>query len=180
MRPLALNLLHPPQGVQFRLHILPLEPLPIVIHVNQLAANMIGPLRRQKQRQLQLLLRRNAAGDAYLLGLFDFPAPRSSLRLPAEFRRSCGCRRCREKCEFTCTLWSLTSTARPSAKRTTAAFDAAYAPKFGRVWPDPPPTTRMILPQRFSTIGWQHRAAGIDDADQVDFDSLIPRLGLGG
>src|ERR1039458_10615751 len=55
--------------------------------------------------------------------------------------------------EFTCTLSSRTSSARHSAKRATAALDAAYAPKLAREWPDPPPTTRMILPERFSIIG---------------------------
>ena len=78
--------------------------------------------------------------------------------------------------QFTCTLWSLTSAARHSAKRTTAAFDAAYAPKFGRVWPDPPPTTRMILPERFSTMGGsaarQELTAPIRLISMVSFHAL--------
>ena len=58
---------------------------------NQLAADVIGALGGQEERQLRLLLGRNAAGDADLLGLFDLLGARARPRPRAESRRSCGC-----------------------------------------------------------------------------------------
>src|SRR5215469_7533019 len=54
--------------------------------------------------------------------------------------------------QFTCTLWSRTSSARHSTSLTTAVLDAAYAVKLGRVYPEPGPPRRIILPERFSII----------------------------
>ena len=56
----------------------PSPSVPIVIHVNQLTADVIRPFRCQEQRQLKLLLRGNAAGNAHLLGILDFLAARLS------------------------------------------------------------------------------------------------------
>src|ERR1017187_560753 len=72
----ASNSLHSPQRVEFRLHVLLLEALPIVVHVDQFSADVIAPLAGQKQRQGDLLLRRNPTRDPHLFRVLDLPAPR--------------------------------------------------------------------------------------------------------
>src|SRR6185369_6618811 len=79
--------------------------------------------------------------------------------------------------QLICTLWSRTSSARDSANRATAAFEAAYAQKFGRGWPEPPPTIRMILPERFSTI--VGKAARQELAAPVRLVSIVSCHALG-
>ena len=74
-------------------------------------------------------------------------------------------------------LWSLISTAGHSAKRTTAALDAAYGLKFGREGPNRPHNQ-----DDFSGAFLDHRgirrAAGIDSADQIHIDHIFPILCL--
>src|SRR5450759_4489274 len=60
------------ERVGFRIHVLSLQPLPIVIHVDQLTADVIGTLGNQKQSQMNLFLGVHAAGKADILSLFDF------------------------------------------------------------------------------------------------------------
>src|SRR5579863_9778479 len=67
----------PAQGVSLRMHILALQPPPIVIHVKQLAADMVGPFRSQKQSKLNLFFRENSPGKPDIFGFFDFAATRA-------------------------------------------------------------------------------------------------------
>ena len=53
------------------MHVPVLQTLPVVVNVDQLAADMIRPVGCQKQSELGLFFRGSAAGDAHALGFLE-------------------------------------------------------------------------------------------------------------
>src|SRR5437879_2138347 len=51
------HLHHAPERIGGRMHVVVLQALPVVGDVNQLAAHVVGPLRSQKQSELNLFFR---------------------------------------------------------------------------------------------------------------------------
>jgi len=92
-------LLHPAQGEQLRPHAVLLETPPIVVDVDQLAADVVGVFRGEEHRQLGLLFGGHAASDADLFGVLDLV---NSIRLPS-CRADDEARQCRG-------TWSLSVT----------------------------------------------------------------------
>ena len=136
--------------------------------MDQFAADVVGAVPRPETAPVAIAFRAECRRVMRTCSASSISLRPAFLRRRAESRRSCGCRPGRaDAVDLHVVVAHLR---RPGTRQnaTTAAFDAAYALKFGRDVGGAAPDHQDDLAGSLLHHGRQSRTAGIDHADQVD------------